>query len=151
MTHTLEWFTDRIGKTVWMTRQECECEECANGYINGIRIMNALNAEGLWREETEHGERDTHPIRFFDTWEERNEWECEFYCEKSREIVTKINQLNDRMNAGELEDKHVAIDRERSRTTLRLMPRRVEKKPSRNDKCPCGSGVKYKNCCLNGN
>jgi preprotein translocase subunit SecA len=26
-------------------------------------------------------------------------------------------------------------------------PIRVEKKPGRNDECPCGSGKKYKNCC----
>ncbi|MBR6350754.1 MAG: SEC-C domain-containing protein [Firmicutes bacterium] len=26
-------------------------------------------------------------------------------------------------------------------------PIRVEKKPGRNDPCPCGSGKKYKNCC----
>jgi len=26
-------------------------------------------------------------------------------------------------------------------------PVRVEKKPGRNDDCPCGSGKKYKNCC----
>jgi len=26
-------------------------------------------------------------------------------------------------------------------------PVRVEKKPGRNDECPCGSGKKYKNCC----
>jgi len=24
---------------------------------------------------------------------------------------------------------------------------RVNKKPGRNKKCPCGSGKKYKNCC----
>ncbi len=27
------------------------------------------------------------------------------------------------------------------------LPVRVEKKPGRNDPCPCGSGKKYKNCC----
>ena len=26
---------------------------------------------------------------------------------------------------------------------------RAEKKIGRNDKCPCGSGKKYKNCCIN--
>ena len=26
-------------------------------------------------------------------------------------------------------------------------PKRVDKKPGRNDPCPCGSGKKYKNCC----
>lgn len=26
-------------------------------------------------------------------------------------------------------------------------PKRADKKPGRNDPCPCGSGKKYKNCC----
>ena len=26
-------------------------------------------------------------------------------------------------------------------------PKRTDKKPGRNDPCPCGSGLKYKNCC----
>jgi len=29
----------------------------------------------------------------------------------------------------------------------KLKPQRAEKKPKRNDPCPCGSGLKYKNCC----
>jgi SWIM/SEC-C metal-binding protein len=28
-----------------------------------------------------------------------------------------------------------------------IKPQRVEKKPGRNETCPCGSGKKYKNCC----
>ena len=31
------------------------------------------------------------------------------------------------------------------------MPIIAEKKPGRNDPCPCGSGKKYKNCCGRGN
>jgi len=31
--------------------------------------------------------------------------------------------------------------------TEKLQPRRVGKKVGRNEKCPCGSGKKYKNCC----
>ena len=27
-------------------------------------------------------------------------------------------------------------------------PIRVIKQPRRNEKCPCGSGKKYKNCCI---
>ncbi|MBQ4409963.1 MAG: SEC-C domain-containing protein [Firmicutes bacterium] len=37
--------------------------------------------------------------------------------------------------------KQIYDDFRRSRTV------RVEKKPGRNDPCPCGSGKKYKNCC----
>lgn len=29
-----------------------------------------------------------------------------------------------------------------------LKPRKVEKSQNRNDKCDCGSGKKYKKCCL---
>lgn len=38
-----------------------------------------------------------------------------------------------------------------SKTMLKGMGRymRIEKKIGRNDPCPCGSGKKYKNCCLN--
>lgn len=150
-TKRLEWFANRIGKTVWMTRQECNCKECANGYINGIRIMNALNAEGLFHVEEDHKDDEQWPVLFFETWQERNEWEAEHYDESPRSIIMAINKLNDQMNNGELEDKHIEIDREKSRTKLRLIPRTVDKKPGRNDQCPCGSGKKYKKCCLNGN
>lgn len=30
-----------------------------------------------------------------------------------------------------------------------IIPVTVEKKPGRNELCPCGSGKKYKKCCLN--
>ncbi len=42
---------------------------------------------------------------------------------------------------GEEEFKAIHDEYRRSRTV------RVEKKPGRNDPCPCGSGKKYKNCC----
>ncbi len=32
--------------------------------------------------------------------------------------------------------------------TVKRQPVRASKKPGRNDPCPCGSGKKYKNCCL---
>ncbi|MBE6935229.1 MAG: preprotein translocase subunit SecA [Ruminococcaceae bacterium] len=32
--------------------------------------------------------------------------------------------------------------------TVKKQPVRSQKKPGRNDPCPCGSGKKYKNCCL---
>ncbi len=30
---------------------------------------------------------------------------------------------------------------------VKALPRRQDKKPGRNDPCPCGSGKKYKKCC----
>lgn len=34
-------------------------------------------------------------------------------------------------------------------TNVPTMPVKTQKLPNRNDPCPCGSGKKYKNCCLN--
>ena len=31
--------------------------------------------------------------------------------------------------------------------TVKKQPVRKQKKPGRNDPCPCGSGLKYKKCC----
>ena len=39
----------------------------------------------------------------------------------------------------------VVKPRRKERTAYRLQKRNVAK---RNDKCPCGSGLKYKRCCL---
>jgi len=40
--------------------------------------------------------------------------------------------------------------KERSADIGVTMPFIAEKKPGRNDPCPCGSGKKYKNCCGRG-
>ncbi len=44
-------------------------------------------------------------------------------------------------------DTIALIDRER-KVRAKNKPVKVEKAPSRNDPCPCGSGKKYKRCCL---
>ena len=36
-----------------------------------------------------------------------------------------------------------------SSTSSRLEPVNVGKKVGRNEQCPCGSGKKYKKCCIN--
>jgi len=44
------------------------------------------------------------------------------------------------------EDDMVTAEFEEGEAPVRK-PIRSEKKPKRNDPCPCGSGQKYKNCC----
>jgi len=34
------------------------------------------------------------------------------------------------------------------RRAFREKPARRKRRPRRNDRCPCGSGRRYKNCCL---
>jgi len=42
------------------------------------------------------------------------------------------------------------IKQNRGRVVKGLQTRRLGKHIGRNDKCPCGSGKKYKRCCLDG-
>ena len=58
-----------------------------------------------------------------------------------RRTVATVTGTNDVKNASSHE-KAAAASRANG-----AGPIRVEKKPGRNDPCPCGSGKKYKNCC----
>lgn len=122
-----QWFVDRLGKTIFPTAYELQYRLNANGYINGIVVQNFFNAEGLWT--TEHKEHEN--MRYFDTWQERNAYEIQERGISEEELVREINQLNDNMRKGIL-----------------LERKEKEEKVHRNDPCKCGSGKKYKKCCL---
>ena len=48
------------------------------------------------------------------------------------------------------QQQQAAIDGMQNNPDQKLEPiRRVGKKVGRNDPCPCGSGKKHKNCCMN--
>lgn len=127
-----QWFVERLKKVVWPTAYELEYRLNANAYINGIRIQNLFNAEGLWSTELEQHEG----MKYFDSWQERNAWEMEQRGITEVQIVTEINELNRKMLAGELSEGK------------NKQPITNGKKVGRNDKCPCGSDKKYKKCCL---
>jgi preprotein translocase subunit SecA len=56
--------------------------------------------------------------------------------EESKDFIEKQEQ-----------EKKIAEKQNELRQELNRQPHRVEKKPKRNDPCPCGSGKKYKHCC----
>ena len=60
-------------------------------------------------------------------------------------------------SVGSKDEVRSAADEEKARRNPRpgvansgakAQPVRVAKRPGRNDPCPCGSGKKYKNCCM---
>ena len=53
--------------------------------------------------------------------------------EESKDFIEKQEQ-----------EKKIAEKQNELRQELNRQPHRVEKKPKRNDPCPCGSGKKYK-------
>jgi uncharacterized protein YecA (UPF0149 family) len=81
----------------------------------------------------------------------------EHYRAKAKTTVSiGINQNSDRAFEvaqwleGEWEyeeelEEMLKVDREKPR---HLIPSANLKKPGRNDPCPCGSGVKFKRCCI---
>lgn len=130
-----QWFLDREGKIVWPIRLECQCLVCVNGYVNGIIIQNRFNADGLWVEEEESRDENW-PIKYFDTWQERNKWEEDYFEEEAWTVVKRINKYALDMSRGKIKKKmHSPIMRNGRRQ-------------HRNDDCACGSGKKYKKCCL---
>ena len=43
--------------------------------------------------------------------------------------------------------QNVSTNRGQDTSAVKKPVKRVEKKVGRNDPCPCGSGLKYNNCC----
>ncbi|MBT4087249.1 MAG: hypothetical protein HOE30_02025 [Deltaproteobacteria bacterium] len=43
---------------------------------------------------------------------------------------------------------HGELDRPEPQKVAKQMPARKKREPGRNEPCHCGSGKKYKNCCL---
>lgn len=64
------------------------------------------------------------------------------YCDRNYPILKTDGEGNNvcTMCAG--------IDMEGNVIRGAITPIRVEKVPGRNDPCPCGSGKKYKKCCI---
>ena len=69
-----KWFTDRIGMRVYRNRTTCRCKTCENIWHNGIIIENTMHAKYLYDCESEFTAEE-HPLRYFDTIEERDKYE----------------------------------------------------------------------------
>ncbi len=67
--------------------------------------------------------------------------------EEQQRMDAILDELeSDLANAQTNEDEMVEAEFEEGEAHI-LKPIRTEKKPKRNDPCPCGSGKKYKHCC----
>jgi hypothetical protein len=79
------------------------------------------------------------------------DFELDFDSEHGLMDLTELIDAHARMGGVLSEDlaQHVAATRaEFEAYRARFLPRRAEPKPGRNDLCPCGSGKKYKRCCM---
>ena len=68
--------------------------------------------------------------------------------ERRQEIAAMVKDANLYANI-QVNAEPDAMESISELTTLlnKNTPLQVEKKPERNDPCPCGSGIKYKKCC----
>ena len=69
-----------------------------------------------------------------------------------KKLVSMFSEGKDNVDSALNEEKQKSVAEQQRgnlhpRDGSKPMPIRVEKKPGRNDPCPCGSGKKYKNCC----
>ena len=51
MAKTLQWFLNRIGKTVYRDKSTCTCESCLNALTEGLIIRNEQHAKYLYMIE----------------------------------------------------------------------------------------------------
>uniref|UniRef100_A0A6M3MER1 Uncharacterized protein n=1 Tax=viral metagenome TaxID=1070528 RepID=A0A6M3MER1_9ZZZZ len=64
-----KWFINRIGKKVWRTMNTCDCLTCRKAYRDGLIIFDKMHVDYL------HLCSETQGIRYFDTKEERDNYE----------------------------------------------------------------------------
>lgn len=57
--HGLQWFEDRIGRTIYRDRGLCKCTVCANVFYNGLVIADSNHAWYVSMYEEIHIYRDT--------------------------------------------------------------------------------------------
>jgi len=95
-------------------------------------------------------------FRLFENLVERIKFEAvkllhlvEFNFEAPEEEVETFEQMRDELEIDEnVIEEHAATDPEpQPEAPEKLQPIVAQKKPKRNDPCPCGSGKKYKHCC----
>lgn len=66
ITEREQWFIDRIGKSVWLSRPICSCEKCKKAFNEGLLIHDNRYAIDLAETEERHT-AEGYPIRFCDT------------------------------------------------------------------------------------
>lgn len=71
----LQWFYDRVGQRVWRPKTGCECESCVDAYKNGLEIIDKEHAYYLRDIEAAYGVESKGGYWYFDTKEERDEFE----------------------------------------------------------------------------
>jgi len=92
--------------------------------------------------------------RLFENLVERIKFEAvkllhqvEFNFEAPEEEVETLEQMRDELEIPEEVIEHHAYEEPEPEEPAKRQPIIAQKKPKRNDPCPCGSGKKYKHCC----
>ncbi len=111
--------------------------EWCRGYLDGMLI------DDEWINEYEEGHAPTVPFEVYLMLNERDAAGSEPLTEKEREVLEALTPEYLESEAvlayRALKKKRQQVMRERNKWTT----------AGRNDPCPCGSGKKYKKCCLN--
>jgi len=70
----LQWFLDRINKTVYRNKTSCKCKVCEHVSEKGLIITDESHARYLYDIEVEFT-MSGHPTMYFDTKEEAENYE----------------------------------------------------------------------------
>ena len=117
------------GKTFTIVDDWCE------GYMRGVALQSAS-----WQLQAEPMSKLIKPIMFFTVASEP-----EGFKDLNH---SKIKQMQQSVTANAIKIFHYWYDKRQQEPDPINTFRHTEPRPGRNDPCPCGSGKKYKKCCL---
>lgn len=66
------WLYNRVGRTIYVSKRECNCAACQMVYADGVSIFSKRHASHLYYAEMRNSD-----IIYFDTIEERAKFEQE--------------------------------------------------------------------------
>lgn len=134
-----------LDRTTEALKQHAELDETTNAFLVGLLIdLKAVESIDVVREVYRAGNAT------IDFCGDLEDVEIAFGVRKERSTPKpRYNQHLFPPDFDEVTERHLFLEQNIQQSIVaRQEPIRKEKKIGRNDPCPCGSGKKYKKCCL---
>ena len=147
----IQWFREVIQ---FYLNSELE-DNVIDSDLNGFIICNVLDLKGkeLMPEVEKLFDKGVVSLGICGDWNEvKKDFEQTDRYDKKREILSiseKYDEVTSTWASYQDDDEEDFSDKYNENYQRSIVPINTEPKPGRNDPCPCGSGKKYKKCCIN--
>lgn len=147
----IQWFREVIQ---FFLNSELE-DNVIDSDLNGFIICNVLDLKGkeLMPEVEKLFDKGIVSLGVCGVWKDvKKDFEQPDRYDKKREILSiseKYDEVTSTWAGYTNDEERDILDTYINQLQQTVIPVRTESKTGRNDPCPCGSGKKYKKCCIN--